>query len=208
MPSLPSNITRECPPSLLTSQGTALPLAGGSTCPASLLKPLTPAEVTCESPHPPAPTPGHNNSNSSTCAHDSQRGELIPWVTSVNVSNVYGDCGPEGGPTTPLLGIFSTARECQAACEANPNCTQYGWLSSGPAAGASAQWTHRCFGRCDTSWKPHSVNGTVWGRRVHVQTDDENASNENTRPKAALVRLKIKTDDQAAAVRMDSYPPF
>ena len=55
-------------------------------------------------------------------------------MTSVNVSNVYGDCGPEGGPQTPLLGIFATALECQEACEKNPNCTQYGWASAAQQA--------------------------------------------------------------------------
>ena len=139
----------------------------GAACPGPMLKPLTPAEVTCSKPPhgPPVPPPAH--ANASTCPRDSQRGALVPWVTSVNVSNVYGDCGPDGGPQTPLLGIFATALECQEACERNPNCTQYGWASA--AQQASAQWTHRCFGRCDTSWKPHAVNGTVWGRRVRVQ---------------------------------------
>ena len=139
-----------------------------ASCPGPWLKPLTPAQVTCNNV---PPHPGGNGRNYSTCARDSRRGQLVPWIISTNISNVYGDCGPQGGPVTPLLGIFSTAEECQAACEANPNCTQYGWASA--AQTASAQWTHRCFGRCDTSWQPHNVSGTVWGRRVQVRDSQQ-----------------------------------
>ena len=54
-----------------------------------------------------------------------------------------------------------------------------------------------------TSSSPVKLMTTPTNRTVMAWFYERKWANENTHPKAALVRLKIKTDDQAAAVRMD-----
>ena len=109
---------------------------------------------------------GRGGGGVATCALNNTRGEWIPWVRVLNVSNVYGQSGPGGSVAAPLLGLFGSESECQMACERNANCTQYMWVHG---IAQDPRWTHRCFARCDTEWALHPVAGTASARRVKAE---------------------------------------
>jgi hypothetical protein len=107
----------------------------------------------------------------SCCPFDPHRGALIPWVRVGNVSNVYAvPETPFGAPGKPLLGVSPTEAGCQAMCERDSNCTQYVWDARPSKL--------KCFGRCDTYWKPHPTppaDNIVSARRVKVKADERDA---------------------------------
>ena len=64
---------------------------------------------------------------------------------------------------TPLLGIFNTSVECQAACASQPNCSSFSFalceVPDGP-------FPCHCFGRSDLFWSPQMPGaGIISGRR-------------------------------------------
>lgn len=128
------------------------------------VRPPGPSNQTCSS----GPSGFH------TCPLDSARGTLVPWVRSVNMSTVYGT-GVDGGPGTPLLGLYSTEAGCQQACESNGNCTQYTWQAGEVCQEIDGQWrcdatfARHCYARCDTVWSPRVVNGSVSAVRVKTK---------------------------------------
>jgi hypothetical protein len=64
--------------------------------------------------------------------------------------------GVNGGPGTPLLGVYDTEDECEHACSANANCTQYTWAAREVCQVQNGHWScdetfaKHCYGRCDT----------------------------------------------------------
>ena len=74
-----------------------------------------------------------------SCPLNHARGALVPWVRAQNVSISM----MQPAATSPFLGVVATEALCRAACEANPNCTQYNWVY----CGAPGRLNH-CYGRC------------------------------------------------------------
>jgi hypothetical protein len=107
------------------------------------------------------------------CPAEPHEGGFVPWVRAVNQSNMFGVKEGAHNVGIPLLGIFDAEAGCRAACEALPNCTQYGW--NGVTAGSP--WSGRCYGRCDAVSPAGTEGGTggedcpVSARRVKPAAD-------------------------------------
>ena len=136
----------------------------------------TSAAAVWVAPPPPPPPPVYPPS----CALDPHRGPLTPWVRAENVSISV----MQPVATSPFLGIFDTEAGCRAACEVNPNCTQYNWISCG-----SADRRNHCYGRCDARWVLQPVPCTVAGRRV--------AAAPPPPPPPGVMRLHLLQDPEA-----------
>ena len=87
---------------------------------------------------------GGGRSGIATCALNHTRGELIPWVRKLNVSNVYSQSVLAGSVGAPLLGLFKSESECQMACERNANCTQYMYVGTRDPTGSAVDTPLLC----------------------------------------------------------------
>ena len=141
-------------------------MANGSVC-----RNLTYTGVTsCGRPTPPPSPP------ISACPNRPHSGGFIPWVSVSNMSNVYGEIPRpfnRSSPGLPFLGLFDSAKDCQAACEARSNCTQYSWGLDVP------QFELHCYGRCDDIWRLHPVPSqytVVAARRVPARSDPRSST--------------------------------
>jgi len=176
--------------------GNCAPTANGSVCPNITYT----GSTKCGAP-PPPPAPLVK------CPSKKYAGGFIHWVTVTHKSNVYGEIlrpFNRSSPGLPFLGLFDTAQECQAACEARSNCTQISWALNVP------EFEKHCFGRCDNVWQLHAVPSqyTVVAARRVAAADQSTQSTQSNRNDVPDMRYGCKRNatDQYGAVLQFPWP--